>query len=473
MGTKFMRKSKNNCSSEGWGMDFLLVFFPEEDHVNFSLSSSIKRTISCHLLQKAQSTISICLLLVFTTLLLFALSTLPSVATDSAAARRIYSVSRRDLREFHPPPASPPSNLSRALQGMGTLYRRGTRAMNDVVVAHAPESLSLNELKLFLRLFLRSSLASKADLLLIFPFRTANFDNLILQERDSFFELLTRYKSSNNSHPSASFNVMHFIRIVGKKDRESGETIWGRKARSNHKEESDAESTRTRYGSVVGFDVDELDPGNSLSGFLDHVPISLRRWACYPMLLGRVRRNFKHVMLVDIKDILLLGDPLCRVRNHSPESVILKTQTRCSPGKHGKRKMERFESTRRNLLHPSVVMGGSKGIRRLSNAMFMGIVRASIQHNNNKNKKNVVAESSIFNQLVGNDYLLTNVNLTVSTELPDLSSLSGLGLKSGSHLFVENYGLIKRNSSNVDVINSMVMKHICSFPIDSIVYSDC
>ncbi|KAL6505964.1 hypothetical protein OROHE_022683 [Orobanche hederae] len=452
-------------------MDFLLVFFPEEDHVNFSLSSSIKRTISCHLLQKAQSTISICLLLVFTTLLLFALSTLPSAAIDSAAARRLYSVSRRDLRQFHPPPASPPSNLSRALQGMGTLYRRGTRAMNDVVVAHAPESLSPNELKLFLRLFFRSSLASKADLLFIFPSRTANFDNLILQERDSFFELLTRYKSSNDSHSSASFDVTHFTRIVGKKDRESGETIWGRKARTNHGEESDTESTRMSYGSVVGFYVDELDPGNSLSGFLDHVPISLRRWACYPMLLGRVRRNFKHVMLVDIKDILLLGDPLCRVRNHSPESVIIKTQTRCNSGKHGKRKMERSESTRWNLLHPSVVMGGSRGIRRLSNAILMGIVRAFIQYNNKK--KNMVDESSIFNQLVGNDYVLKDVNLTVSTELPDLSSLNGLGLKSGSHLFVENYGLIERSSSNVDVINSMVMKHICSLPIDSIVYSDC
>ncbi|KAF3557239.1 hypothetical protein F2Q69_00014890, partial [Brassica cretica] len=44
-----------------------------------------------------------------------------------------------------------------------------------------------------------------------------------------------------------------------------------------------------------GFDFPELDQENSLSGFMDHVLITLRRWA-YPMLLGRLRRNFKHVM---------------------------------------------------------------------------------------------------------------------------------------------------------------------------------
>ncbi|GFP92218.1 hypothetical protein PHJA_001365900 [Phtheirospermum japonicum] len=415
-------------------MGFLLVFFPEEDQNqtqnkpnNFNLFS-IKRTNSFNLIHRAQSTISICLLLVFTTLLLFTLSTLP-----------------RNLRQF-PSSSSSPSNLSHALQGMGTLYRRGTRAMNDVVVAHAHDSLSLNELKLFLRLFFRSSLASKSDLLLIFPSKTPKLNNLILQEHDSFFKLLTR----------TSFDVTHFTKM-GKKERESGEPIWGQKTRTNY---SGPESNRLSYGSVVGFDVDELDSENSLSGFVDHVPMSLRRWACYPMLLGRVRRNFKHVMLVDVKDILLLGDPLGRVAT-----------SQSSPSKHGKRNSDKTESTRKNPVHPGIVMGGSRGVRRLSNAMLTDIVRASIQH---KKKKNSVTESGIFNQLIGNDYALKNVNLIVSTEsLPELSSLGGSGSKSGSHLFTRNYGLIKRGNSNLDVVNSMMMKHICSFPIDAAVYSDC
>ncbi|KAL3632482.1 hypothetical protein CASFOL_025466 [Castilleja foliolosa] len=470
--------SKNR---EGWGMGFLLVFFPEEEDHNqtqknnnfsfFSPSSSIKRTNSFNLIHKAQSTISICLLLVFTTLLLFTLSTLPSAATTSAAALRLYGAPRRNLRQF-PSPSPSPSSLPHALQGMGTLYRRGTRAMNDVVVAHAHDSLSLSELKLFLRLFFRSSLASKSDLLLIFPSKTAKLNNLILQEHDSFFKLLTQYNSTHNfSHSTTSFDFTPFTKM-SKKERESGEPIWGQKTRTNHSEKGGPGSNRVSYGSVVSFDVDELDPENSLSGFVDHVPMSLRRWACYPMLLGRVRRNFKHVMLVDIKDILLLGDPLGRVRSHSPESVILKMATnQNNSGKHGKKNSVKTELVQKNPVHPGIVMGGSRGVRRLSNAMLTDIVRASIQH---KKKKNSVAESGIFNQLVGNDYALKNVNLIVSTEsLHEMSSLGGSGSKSGSQLFTMNYGLIRRGNSNLDVVNSMVMKHICSYPIDAAVYSDC
>ncbi|KAI3471360.1 hypothetical protein Pfo_030724 [Paulownia fortunei] len=492
MGMGFTTKSKSSSNSEGWGMGFLLVFFPEEDQNhqetnnnnntiitkkkpnNFNLfsssSSPLKRTNSAHLLYKAQSTISICLLLLFTTLLLFTLSTLPSSTTASAAARRLYRVPRRQLSSGVGEFSSSASNLSHALQGMGTLYRRGTRAMSDLIVAHAVESLTPHELKLFLRLFYRSSLASRSDLLFIFPSKTTSFDDAILQENNSFLRLLAQYteKLSNNSHSTASFDVTQFTKL-GKKEKESGEPIWGRRIRSNISEEGEAESTRPSYGSVVGFDVDELDPENSLSGFLDHVPMSLRRWACYPMLLGRVRRNFKHVMLVDIKEILLLGDPLGRVRNHSAESVLLKVMTQSTSGKHGKKNLEKTQSTRQKPVHPGIIMGGSRGVRRLSNAMLTDIVRASMQHK----KKNSVAESGLFNQLVGNDFVLNNVNFIVSTEsVPELSSLSGSSSKSGSHLFTRNYALIRRGNSYLDA-NSVVMKHICSFPIDSTVYSDC
>ncbi|KAG6411483.1 hypothetical protein SASPL_129566 [Salvia splendens] len=189
---------------------------------------------------------------------------------------------------------------------MGTLHRRGTRAMSDLVVAHAAESLTQTEL----RLFLRSPLASKSDLLIIFPSNSAAHHAAVLEESDSFLNLLTRYKSSNDSRSPPSFDVTQFTKLT-KREKEIGEPIWGRKTRTNSS--GDAESTRLSYGSVAGFDAEELDPENSLSGFLDHVPMSLRRWACYPMLLGRVRRNFKHVMIVDVREFLVLGDPLGRV----------------------------------------------------------------------------------------------------------------------------------------------------------------
>lgn len=340
--------------------------------------------------------------------------------------------------------------------------------MSELVVAHATESLTRNELRLFLRLFHRSNLASRSDLLFIFPSKTPTFNGVILEENDSFFTLLTRYstrKSSNNSHSTASFDVTQFTKL-SKKEKESGEPIWGRRFRGNLSDEGDSVSTRPSYGSVVGFDVEELDPEKSLSGFLDHVPMSLRRWACYPMLLGRVRRNFKHVMLVDVEEYLVLGDPLGRVRNQSPESVLLNQVTQSTSGKHGKKNSEKTQSTRQKPVHPGFIMGGSRGVRRLSNAMLMDIVRASMQHK----KRNSVTESSLLNQLVGNDFVLKNVKLIISTEsVPEVSSLSGSSSKSGSH---HNNGLIRRGNGNLDV-NSVVMKHLCSFPIDSTVYTDC
>ncbi|KAG6414126.1 hypothetical protein SASPL_126844 [Salvia splendens] len=445
------KQSKSN--GEGWGMGFLLVFFSEEDenqessnrksnNLNqFSPSPSFTRTNSSQIIHKAQSTISICLLLLFTSLLLFTLSTLPS------------ATSRRHLTS--------PSNLSHALQGMGTLYRRGTRAMTELVVAHAVESLTQNELKLFLRLFHRSPLASKSDLLIIFPSNSAAHDAAILEENDSFLNLLTRYQSSNISLSSPSFDVAQFTKLT-KREKEIGEPIWGRKTRRNST--GAAESTRLSYGSVAGFDVEELDPENSLSGFLDHVPMNLRRWACYPMLLGRVRRNFKHVMIVDVREFLVLGDPLGRVRTQGAESVLVS-----AVGKHGKRNSERTHPVR---VHSGVLMGGSRGIRRVCSKMLTDIVRASMQQQHRK-KRNSVADAVLFNQLVQNDNVLKEVKLMVSTEsMPELSSL---GSKSGWHNLLKSNnsdGLIRVGNPNLDV-NSQVMKQLCSFAVDSTVYSDC
>ncbi|XP_022888277.1 uncharacterized protein LOC111403877 [Olea europaea var. sylvestris] len=493
---RFTAKAKNG---EGWGMGFLLVLFPEEDHqetnkkrnssINNNLFASpssshsfkplntlLKRTNSAYILHKTQSTISICALLLFITLLLFTVSTLPSTTTAAARARRQYGFPRRQLSLMMNNSSSTSdllstNQLSHALQGMGTLYRRGTRAMSDLIVAHAVESLTSHELKLFLRLLYRSSLTSRSDLVLLFPSKSKSpdFDNAILQEDDSFLKLVTQYAKMNRSaHSMASFDVTQFVKM-SKKERQSGEPIWGRRIRSNFSEEGKTESTPPSYGSVVSFDMEELDQENSLAGLLEHVPMNLRRWACYPMLLGRVRRNFKHIVLVDVKEMLLVGDPLGRVRNQSPESVHLSSITHSHSTKHGKKKSDKTQSTRQKSFNPAIIMGGARGVRRLSNAMFTEIARAAMQHK----KKNLVTELGLFNQLVGNEFILKNVKLIPSAEpIPELSSLGGSNSKSDSSLSISNYSLIRAGNGNSNV-NAILMKHICSSTIDSEVYSDC
>lgn len=74
----------------------------------------------------------------------------------------------------------------------------------------------------------------------------------------------------------------------------------------------------------MGFDVSELNPGDALIGFLDQPPIQLRRWACYQMLLGKVRHKFKHVLLTEVKGVLVLGDAMAVVRKKS--GLYLTTQ---------------------------------------------------------------------------------------------------------------------------------------------------
>lgn len=520
-------------------MGFLLVFFPEEDSAGVGagsgttinnkkksqsnyhhgvLSSSpssstttspssnkstvnalFKRSNSVHLLSRAQSTISICALLIFITLLLFTLSTFePSTSQHNFSSRRQlvsrqHSPNNNNVNivgkfnngngndQFYAAGNVYSSVLSRALQGMGTLYRRGTRAMNDLIVAHVVESLSVHDLRLFIRVFHSSTLASRSDLLFIFPSKSkfaSSYDTTILEENDSFLKFIDRFRKLDSLNSTGRFDVNQFVKRGDKKGEIWPEPIWGRRIRSNLSEvgnsdnnNNNTELTRFSYGSVVSFDVDELDPENSLAGFLDHVPMSLRRWACYPMLLGRLRRNFKHIMLLDAKEMLLFGDPLNRVRSTSPESVYLSTAagaaaatatTTHSSSRHGKKNSEKTQSTQSKSVNPTIITGGSRGVRRLSSAMLTEIARQTMQHK----KKNSVTESGLFNQLVGNEFLLKNIKLITSKEpIPELSSLTGSNTKPGSKLTV-----VRRGNSNFDVNSTVVKNILCS---DSPFYSHC
>lgn len=443
-------------------MGFFLIFFPEEeeeDEINnkklkpsITFNTLLRRTSSIHLVSKAQSTISICALLVFFSLLLFTLSTFEPTATPSSFNRRQLT----SIKLYKPKPR--PIETVHAFQGMGSLYTRGSKAMNSLIICHVMDSVSVNELSLFLRLVHRSSLTSKSDLLFVFPSgKSKAYNYVVRQENDSFLELISRFKELNGSSDlEASFDVTQFVKS-SEKMKGSVETIWGRKIPSgNFSGENETELTQLSYGSVVGFEVDELDPENSLAGFMDHVPLSLRRWACYTLLLGRLRRKFKHVMLVDVKDVLLLGDPLGRVKNQSPESVYLSTISSVS-AKHGRKNHQK------DVITPSIISGGARGIRRLANSMVTEIVRVAMQHK----KKNSVTDSVVLNQLVGNDLLTSNIKVVVSTEsIPEASSPGSIVLS--------NHSVVRRGNSNIEDVRVALMKHICLFKLDSSVYSsDC
>lgn len=350
--------------------------------------------------------------------------------------------------------------------------------MNDLVVSHVVEDVTENELRLFLRLLHRSGLTARADILFIFasPSFSSRFGSVIQEENESFLKLIRHYKESNNTSREKrvmGFDVTQFVK-AGKKKEMAAESIWGKRIRSNYnnsdgEEEDEAELTQLSYGSVLSFEASELDPENSLAGFLDHVPMSLRRWACYPMLLGRVRRNFKHVMLVNVKNSVILGDPFGRVRNRSPVSVYLSTKPKpeSSSGKHGKKNSDKTQS--HFPVNSAVIMGGARGVRRLSNTMLTEIARVAMQHK----KKNSLSESGILSQLVGNEFILKNmnINLITSTEsIPDTSSL--VGLNSAPSTLFTDYTIIQRGNSNYD-LNSIVMKLICSVEVESSVYRDC
>ncbi|KAI4331493.1 hypothetical protein MLD38_029679 [Melastoma candidum] len=140
-----------------------------------------------------------------------------------------------------------------------------------------------------------------------------------------------------------TFDATHFVRKT-RKDKEAGEPLWGKRTRSNYSEAGAAvtdQKSRPSYGSMVSFEAAKLDPEGSLLGFLDHVSMSLPRWSCYSMLLGRLRRNFKHVMLIDVKNWVVLSDPFVEVQDKNSETVVIWGETNSEDRKrHGRRKKD-------------------------------------------------------------------------------------------------------------------------------------
>ncbi|XP_054803619.1 uncharacterized protein LOC129306870 isoform X2 [Prosopis cineraria] len=462
-------------------MGLLLVFFPEDtspiaDKPNlFSSpssspphsSSSLKRPNSIRIFSTAQCIIFVCALLLFSTLVLFTLSTIeptahrrflsqksPTIHNPATEPRASDWFSKLGRTQFSKCASKSEHFPSPALQRMGTLYRRGTRAMKDLVVGHVVADTTDEEFRLFLRVLHRSALTASADVVFMFDSASlsSRFNPIIQEENDSFFSLLQHYaqmmnvtQHHKNRKQSHNFDVTKFFKMV-KRGAEIEEPLWGKRTRSNltnpetRNDQSEESVPLLSYGSVLRFDPEELDPEHSLAGFLDSVPLSLRRWACYPMLLGRVKRNFKHIMLVDVKKMVVVKDPLGRVRNRSPESILLHRDPESSSSSMTQSRNSSEKTLAGGRVNSAIIMGGGRGIRRLSNAMLTEIVRWAMK----KRTKNSVTESVVLSQLVWNKFTMKNVNLiTLNESISDTRSVADPSSASSTSLW--DYVIIQRD----------------------------
>ncbi|KAL2641450.1 hypothetical protein R1flu_009037 [Riccia fluitans] len=209
------------------------------------------------------------------------------------------------------PLSSSSGRLEPAMQGMGTLFRRGTQEMGELIVAHLSENTRISDFRLFLRTLHRSGATSKADVILLYESLQPAMLGVMREEELNFQMLLAESESlwdttaltDPGNLAVGEFNAPAFWKPADRKKQEGEEEAnYG------------TINPLPRWGSVIGFEMQELDPDNALSGFLDGPPVQLRRWLCYQMLLGVVKSKYKHVMLTEVEGVIVIGDPLSAVR---------------------------------------------------------------------------------------------------------------------------------------------------------------
>jgi hypothetical protein len=163
-----------------------------------------------------------------------------------------------------------------ALEGMGVLFRKGTRAMPELVVAHLTETTTSEDLRFFLRGLHRSGMPARADVVLLYPWRPLPVElaAVIRDEEVSFQKLLARFRKTRGDSAKLSvFNPGAYMRTMPVSDYgKRQDSMWGKGMVGDDESES---AEKVHYGAVVGFDVQELDPDDALSGFLDSPPASL------------------------------------------------------------------------------------------------------------------------------------------------------------------------------------------------------
>lgn len=216
--------------------------------------------------------------------------------------------------------------------------------MTQLVVAHFSENTRPEDFRSFLRTLHRSGVTARADVVFLFassPLPTDITD--VIREEDDYFQelLLGRISVGSSEHPNVSqvapaelssnstispFNFNAFKK-AGLENDTSLQPLWGWRSGNLSLPVDPNEDSRVAWGSMVGFDVSELNPDDALQGFIDYPPLQLRRWACYQMLLGMVKHKFTHILLTDVGGVLVLRDPLAHTRRKAGLFLSLEDRT--------------------------------------------------------------------------------------------------------------------------------------------------
>lgn len=266
--------------------------------------------------------------------------------------------------------------------------------MTELLVAHLAENTSTHDLRLFLRTLHRSGMTARADVVLLFPWRPLPMAMLdvIHEEEQSFHKLLHYFRpsparlrsisdhvgaaaptlldQSSRAHNHAPgmmsstldidnplgaafpasfanisvFNAAAFWKMAASEDQSSRsgtQSIWGSSSRIRYPaaaEEDDLQVLRENghdgysatYGSIVGFDMQELDPADAMRAFINEPPAELRRWVCYQILLGILRQKYRHVMLSEVRGLLVLKDILAPLKKKDTGLYVFAQERRWS-----------------------------------------------------------------------------------------------------------------------------------------------
>lgn len=342
--------------------------FPESSKAPSSTTTTTRKAFH----RKVQSTISLCVVMLLFTIVLFVLCTLdPSKVPEDTwklngsggSKMTMTMIPHRPWRVLQETQSTSQASTrnkpvtshyrqvdikTAALEGMGSLLRKGKQVMYELVVAHLSDDTTAEDLRFFLRGLHRSGMPARADVVLLFPWRPLPSEMLdvIYQEEEYFHSILAEYRartipvnvagsrgidelSSVQESKLSVFNSAAYLRPPPASDIPKGrqDSIWGAtatlgndsnaKGSSNHhnnKNDVDARDNGFYHGAILAFDMLELDPDDALSGFIDRPPADLRRWVCYQILLGMVRHRYRHVFLTEVRGVFILKDILAPVK---------------------------------------------------------------------------------------------------------------------------------------------------------------
>ncbi|KAL2623284.1 hypothetical protein R1flu_003489 [Riccia fluitans] len=313
------------------------------------------------LVQHVHNTISLCVATLMVTIFLFLLCTLdPSwTALDQSwlgttRTTSFRTSSKRILQSTSTPVLSSSESVTvKSLHGLGVTFRIGSRSMNELIVAHLEESTTHDELRLFLRTLHRSGATAKADVVLLFPspLSSNSMVDVIQEEERSWWGMMLELQPTASPHsskeptkeslrralqqqekvapfqilfPESNCSISRFHAGAFWKAREEGkprgDSFWG--SSTPQSEEMLVAVDWGDWGSLVGFEMQDLDSDEALKGFIKEPGARLRRWISYQMLLGMVKSKFQHVLLAAVGEVLIIGDVLSATRKRTFDLLL-------------------------------------------------------------------------------------------------------------------------------------------------------